>query len=479
MRSAPKPRRPTPAAAALQQKNPDPLSPSKKHTQARRRSTALLVAAMLAMVSAASAALTPQQQQQEQLLIPETAATNATTTTSTTETAPTSTPTPNPAQTLPPIPDPFAETPAPMKTPVPTSPPAPPPLPYTQPDPSAAARAVGATARGAVVLPSLAYHASVPAETVAALAKEAVSRAAARAKASRAAAASQDSSSVDAAAAAMDPRPDEKPTSAPAQVWKPLAGAITASPMEIISKAEGERPLVLNGKKTTSIYGPPPEKLAGSSTPSKLATSSSASSSPSSSDSTAPSGAGINGLGGGGGSASIEADGSGVCDRNCYNAIVPLTQNPSGAKLGGLNLGAEGAASFSGFSQQPSAERDAWRRSFVAAEGRNFKVGNATWFFGGTNQYSLTQTGEKGEKERGKKFNLLTLFWRFFFFEKNVFSLSKKNSLVFFSLFLSLSLYYNSSLTNKTKSKSMNQPDWWRDDQVETAMREHASRGAG
>jgi hypothetical protein len=160
--------------------------------------------------------------------------------------------------------------------------------------------------------------------------------------------------------------------------------------MEIISRAEGERPLVLNGKKT-SVYGPPPEKLSSAPSPSSPKD---ATSSPS--EATAPSGAGINGLGSPGyGGASIEADSSGVCDRNCYNAITPLTQQGSNPKLGGLSLGAEGAASFSGFSQQPSAERDAWRGEFVTAEGRNFRVGNSTWFFGGTNQYSLTQTGEE------------------------------------------------------------------------------------
>lgn len=115
--------------------------------------------------------------------------------------------------------------------------------------------------------------------------------------------------------------------------------------------------------------------------------------------------------GSGSGSASIESEN--VCDRSCYNTITPLTQNGNNPRLGGLNLGAEGASSFSSFSQQPSAERDAWRRTFVRADGRQFKVGNDSWYFGGTNQYSLTQT------------------------------------------------------------------DWWRDDQVEAAMREHASRGAG
>lgn len=225
----------------------------------------------------------------------------------------------------------------------------------------------------------------------------------------RKAAVAQDSSSIDnatAAAAALDPRPDEKPTSAPAQVWKPLAGGITDSPMEIISKAEGERPAVLNGKKASSLYGPPPEKLASSS--SRLASSSSSSSSDPSSDSssTASPGSGINGLGIPGGGASIEADNSGVCDRSCYNTVTPLTQNPN-PKLGGLNLGAEGASSFSAFSQQPSAERDAWRSTFVTAEGRNFKVGNSTWFFGGTNQYSLTQTGKI--RRRRKFFSSNTL----------------------------------------------------------------------
>lgn len=368
------------------------------HTQARRRSTALLVGAMLALASAANAASSIlQQQQQQQELIQDTAAATTTANNNATTTAPPET---TPAATPPPPPPP-------PSTPAPTPDPTPPPPPYPQPDPAAAARAVGVTARGAVALPSLAYHASVPAETIAALAKDAVARAAARARARKAAAAAseQDSASVD-ALAALDPRPDEKPSSAPAQVWKPLAAGVTASPMEIISVAEGERPLVLNGKRQ-AVYGPPPEKLllaasSGSRSSSSAAPSPSSSprdatsSSTFSDPSTAPSGAGINGLGIPGGGASIEADGSGVCDRSCYNRITSLAQNPS-PKMGGLNLGAEGAASFSGFSQQPSAERDAWRAQFVTAEGRNFKVGNSTWFFGGTNQYSLTQTGEKRE----------------------------------------------------------------------------------